>query len=758
MPDTTVIVLSAASDSSTESDASAGQASKPKSKVTAAAEVKAKSVAPKKGKPAHDLTSPEYFLNRELTWLQFNSRVLNEAGDERTPLLERVKFLAITGSNLDEFFMKRIGGLKHQLSAGVSDLTVDGMTPKEQLDRCHDYIGEYCDLQQKTFLQLHELLSEQSIQILHYSETTKKEQVALRQEYLKNIYPLVTPQSVDPAHPFPFVSNLSINLLVTFRRPRSRDVLMARVKIPVGDGAPRFVRLGDSYRFVPLEEVLAQNLDTLFPEVEVLSSELFRVTRNSNTEGDEGAAEDLLSLIESELRERRLAPIVRMEVLKGMAPLHRGFLAAELGLDSSSDVFEVDEMLGLRDLFEFTGLDFPTLKDPPHHPIDNPSLTTGRNIFHVLRDSKSLLLQHPYEAFGTSTERFVREAANDPKVRAIKMTLYRTTRDSNLIRHLIAAAHNGKQVAVAVELKARFDEEANIHLATMMEEAGIHVTYGVLGLKTHSKIILVVRQDFDGLRRYIHIGTGNYHPLTSRIYSDLGLLTTDPDIGEDATELFNYLTTGITPQRKYNKLLAAPSHLKSALLAKIERERENCLSGKPSKIQMKMNALEDADITRALYRASAAGVPVDLIVRDSCKLRPGLKGLSESVKVISIVGRFLEHARIYYFFNDGDEEYFIGSADAMKRNLEHRVEVVTPVESKRLQKRIREMLDIQLADLRSAWDMQPDGTYVQRLAKEGEDQRSSQEILIAMAEKRKKEANRLKKQKRDKVLRRRAGK
>jgi polyphosphate kinase len=401
--------------------------------------------------------------------------------------------------------------------------------------------------------------------------------------------------------------------------------------------------------------------------------------------------------------------------------------------------------MALRDLMEIAGLDYPHLKDPTHHPVDHPLLQSQRNIFHIIRDAGDILLQHPYESFTTSVERFLHEAGNDPKVRAIKMTLYRTATESRIVELLIDAAENGKQVAVVVELKARFDEAANIRLAERMEESGIHVTYGVVGLKTHCKVIMVIRQDYDGLRRYIHLGTGNYHPGTARLYSDLGLLTCDDQIGQDTTELFNYLTTGYTPKRNYKKLFPAPKLLKKSLLARIERETALHSDKKPGLIQFKMNALEDYDIVQALYKASQAGVQVDLIVRDSCRLRPGVPGLSESVRVISIVGRFLEHARVYYFHNDGKEEYFIGSADAMNRNLEARVEILAPVEAPSLRRELRKFLNTQLNDRRSAWDMQPDGSYVQRQPEPGVETRPSQHLLIELAGKRQREATRLKK-------------
>ncbi len=690
-----------------------------------------------------ELSRPELYLNRELTWLAFNSRVLHEAEDERTPLLERVKFLAITGSNLDEFFMKRIGGLKQQVAAGVAGRTVDGRTPEQQLAECYEVVREQQRRQQELVPILLARLGEHGVEVHGYDTLSKKDQRQVREEFSRNIYPLLTPQSIDPAHPFPFVSNLSLNLLVTLRYPGESDQSLARVKVPVGAGLPRFIRVADRARFVPLEDVMSQNLDLLFPGMEIVEGALFRVTRNANTERSEEHADDLLALIESELQDRKFAPIVRLQVMPGMNPTHRGRLAAELGLDEDADVFEPEAMLGLRDLMEVAALNLPRLKDRPHHPVDHPALESSRNIFHTIRESGPILLQHPYESFPSSVERFLREASADPKVRAIKMTLYRTYAQSGIVEHLVEAAENGKQVAVVVELKARFDEEANIRLASKMEEAGIHVTYGVVGLKTHSKVILVVRQDYNGLRRYVHVGTGNYHSVTARIYCDLGLLTHDDAIGADATELFNYLTTGFTPKREYKKMLVAPKLLKRGLLSRIEREIKHHTGDNPGHLLFKMNALEDVDIARALYEASAAGVRVDLIVRDSCRVRPGVPGLSDNIRVISVVGRFLEHTRVYYFKNGGQEEYWFGSADAMKRNLEHRVEVLVPVEGPQLQKDLRTMLEAQWEDHRSAWEMRADGTYVQRTPDPEGESRGCQEVLIELAEKRHREATRL---------------
>jgi polyphosphate kinase len=673
--------------------------------------------APGLNDPApHDLASPELYLNRELTYLNFCWRVLHEAEDDRIPLLERLKFIAIVSSNVDEFFQKRIGGLKQQVGAHLQSVTADGRTPQQQIDECLELI---------TALERHKLqildrvladLRGAGVWLAPFRELDAAQQAYVREHYLRNIFPLMTPQAMDPAHPFPFVSNLSLNLLVSLHYAGDAESLLARIKIPIGAGTPRFVRIGASRVFVDLADVVANNLDLLFPGMEIEGYSMFRVTRNAITLQDEEEAEDLLELIEYELRERKFAPVVRLQVDPNLSPYLRGRLAAELELDEASDVFEAQGMLGQRDLAELANLEVPELRDPPHSPSPPVELLSDGNIFHAIRDARSLLVQHPYESFQQSVERFLGEASEDPKVRAIKMTLYRTGKDSQVIRHLVRAARNGKQVAVVLELKARFDEEANIKWASRMERAGIHVTYGVVGLKTHCKVTLVVRQDFDGLRRYAHIATGNYHAGTARLYTDVGLFSCDGALGSDLSELFNYLTTGYKPRRQYQKLLVAPKILKQALLDKIQREVEVAGAGGHGHIQWKINALDDVDLVRALYRASQRGVTIDLIVRDTCRLRPGLAGVSANIRVLSIIGRFLEHTRIYYFGNAGKPEYYIGSADAMQRNLERRVEVLTPIEDPKSQHELRFILDAQLSDQRGAWDMRSDGSYVQRSA------------------------------------------
>ena len=666
----------------------------------------------------HDLSACDLYLNREITWLQFNRRVLCEAMDSENPLLERLKFFAIFASNIDEFFMKRIGGLKLQQMAGVVELTVDGRSPEQQLTECRTLVKELEVINDKALPELLVELDAKDIRILNYDQLDQDQQDTLRHHYFENIFPLVTPQIFDPAHPFPFISNLSLNILVTLTSSHDEDPFLARVKVPVGADVPRFVQLPDTSHFVPLEQIIAHNLDLLFPGEQDFEFDYFYISRNAAAERQESGVSDLLAMIESELRDRRIAPIIRITVNQGMNDDRKKMLAEQLGLNVEMDVFESESLLAQKDLFELVSLPRPELHYPTHLPINHHRLQDGqRSIFYSIREAHSILLQHPYESFNTSVVRFLKEAANDEQVRAIKMSLYRTDEETRIIDLLIQAANNRKQVAVVVELKAKFDEAANIKWAERMERAGIHVTYGVIGLKTHCKVLMVVRQDADKLRRYVHIGTGNYHGGTARQYTDLGLLTCDHHIGNDVTELFNYLTTGHSRKRTFKQLLVSPKQLKKELIDNINREIAHVTQGGKGLIQIKSNALEDRDIVEALYRASVAGVKVDLIIRDTCRLRPGIKGLSENVTVISIVGRFLEHSRVFYFWNKGAEEYLIGSADLMKRNLESRVEVVTPINRKSLKNELRLVLDTLLNDDVDAWEMQSDGSYIKRNCK-----------------------------------------
>ena len=694
-----------------------------------------------------DLSDPSLFLNRETTWINFNFRVLHEAEDDRTPLLERLKFIAIVASNLDGFFMKRIGGLKQQVGAGVLDLTVDGRTPEQQITECYELVRRLEERQARALKRVLADLSEHNIFIVDWDKLEAGQRQQLRETYLERIYPLTTPQALDPAHPFPFVSNLSLNLFVGLQEPGQPYPAMARVKVPVGAGIPRFMRLEDSHTFIPLESVMAHNLDILFPGMEVTSYALFRVTRNSSTEVAEENAEDLLARIETGLRERRFAPIVRLEVSEGMQPLFRGKVAAELGLDEQADVFEGPKLLQLNDLSEIAALEVPALRDPAHHPIDHPSLASDRSILHTIREEGPMLLHHPYHSYQRSVERLLKEASTDPKVRAIKMTFYRTSAESKAIDYLIEAAQNGKQVTAVMEIKASFDERVNIEWANRLGAAGINITYGVVGLKTHCKAILIVRDDYDGIRRYAHLSTGNYNAETARLYSDIGLLTCDAEVGSDLTELFNYLTTGFKPKRKYLKIQPAPKGLERFLLSRIEAAADAHTDESPSRIQFKMNALEDPGVTTALYRASMAGVRIDLFVRDTCRLRPGVPGLSENIRVQSNIGRFLEHARVYYFEIDGEEEYHIASADCMSRNLRNRVEILTPVEDLGLREELRFFLDAQSADRRGGWEMRADGSYRKRVPSDPDDEGGSQQAMASWAADRLREATRLKRRK-----------
>lgn len=661
------------------------------------------------------LDNYDLYLNRELTWLEFNRRVLHESADDNNPLLERLKFLAIFSSNIDEFFMKRIGGLNLQVAANVSELTVDGLTPKQQLSECRKVVQNVEQERDQLLQHLLTELEQFDVRIINYSELDSKQEEFVRNYYLDNIFPLITPQVFDPAHPFPFISNLSLNILVTLPGDHETQETLARIKVPVGTGVKRFIAVGESHHFVPLEQVIANNLDLLFPGCSNLEYNFFSITRNASAEKEESGANDLMELIESELRDRRIAPIVRIVINEGMSEHKLKFLTNQLGLSQETDVFLCPNLLSQRDLFQIANLPIKHLRDPSFIPENHYRLNDSqRSIFYIIRESESILLQHPYESFATSVVRLLEEASKDRLVRAIKMTLYRTDEETKIVDLLIKAAQNGKQVAVVVELKAKFDEAANITWASRMEEAGIHVTYGVIGLKTHCKCIMVVRQDYSGLNRYVHIGTGNYHGGTAKLYSDLGLLTCNPEIGHDVTELFNFLTTGFSQKRNFKRLLPAPKLLKKSLLKKIAREIELHTDESPGLIQMKTNALEDRDIVFALYQASIAGVKVELIVRDTCRLRPAIVGLSENITVISIIGRFLEHSRVFYFKNGGEEEYFIGSADLMRRNLESRVEIVTPILKKSLKRELRLLFNTMLDDDCDAWEMKSDGSYIRR--------------------------------------------
>jgi polyphosphate kinase len=647
------------------------------------------------------------YLNRELSWLDFNARVLALAEDPDLPLLERAKFLAIFSSNLDEFFQVRVSGLKEQLAAGVRSTSPDGLDQVEQLRAIRARVEELVTRQAAVFTkEVVPALRDAGVEFADWEELSGDERDQLRREFEHRIFPVLTPLAVDPAHPFPYISNLSLNLAVAVRDPVAGDSRFARVKVP--PLLPRFVTLPAGTRFVPLEQVIAAHLDTLFPGMEVLAVHPFRVTRDADIElSDE--AEDLLTAMEFVLRQRtKFGAAVRLEVDSKMPPDLLDLLCRELEL-GSQDVYVVDGPLDLSGLWTLYALRRPELKYPKYTPQTPPPLAGGddADVFWAMRNG-DVLVHHPYDSFTTSVEAFVAQAAADPHVLAIKQTLYRTGGDeAGIVASLVKAAESGKQVVALVELKARFDEQANIERARMLERAGAHVVYGLVGLKTHSKILLVVRQESDGIRLYVHFGTGNYNPKTANTYEDLGVLSADPDLGADVSELFNHLT-GYSRQGEYRKLIVAPGQLRDRLRTLI---REQARPG--GRITLKINSLADAEMIDELYTASAAGARIDLVVRGICCLRPGVPGLSERITVRSIVGRYLEHSRIFRFGPAGAEDtcYLIGSADLMPRNLDRRVETLLRVDDPRLRARLDEILDLNLADDVLAWTLEADGTW-----------------------------------------------
>jgi len=663
------------------------------------------------------------YFNRELSWLDFNWRVLHQARDKRVPLLERVRFISIAASNLDEFFRKRVGGLKRQVAAGVHRPSPDGRLPGEQLEMSRNAVLEMYRVLTKTWEDelKPELSSEAGVHVLNYSDLNDEQKSVLRAYFMSHVFPILTPLAVDPGHPFPFISNLSLSLAVSLRHPARKTAHFARLKVPIR-GA-RWIALDDSKGYVPVEQVIAANAGELFRGMEVEGVHAFRITRNADLKRDEEVADDLIEMISDELQERRFAPIVRLEVESTMPSEIRELLARELNL-TSEDVYETGTELDLASTAEFANLDRPEIQDEEWEPvIPNRLLHEGetgdrRDIFEVIR-SGDVMVHHPYESFAASVQRFVEEAAVDPSVIAIKQTLYRTSDESPIVKALLKAANRGKQVAVLVEVKARFDEKNNIEWGQKLEQSGVHVTYGLVGLKTHSKTTLVVRKENQGLRSYCHIGTGNYHPSTAKLYTDLGLLTCAPEIGEDIVNLFHYLT-GYAPEQHYNKLIVAPRDMRHFFVDRIRHEIHNQEENGNGRIIAKMNALDDLVIIKELYKASQEGVKIDLIVRGHCRLRPGLKGISENIRVVSIIGRFLEHSRIYFFGNDGDPRLFIGSADWQRRNLEDRVEVVVEIEKRSLRDRLIRILDFSLRDVSSAWDLDAAGFYKLRTV-EGQD-------------------------------------
>jgi polyphosphate kinase len=668
---------------------------------------------------ALDLRHPSLYLNRELSWLEFNRRVLHEAEDPRTPLLERLKFLGIFASNLDEFFQVRVAGLKEQVAARYTDRTADGTTAEEQLRAITAVVRELVSRHSACLTEeVAPALRAAGVDlVLAEDRLTDDDRAFLTGYFQEHLYPVLTPLAVDPAHPFPYISNLSLSLAVVLRDDRGEEHF-ARVKVP--RILPRWVPLPGAHRYVPLELVIALHLEALFTGVEILGRYPFRITRNTDLDIDQDDdAEDLLSLIQEEVRNRRFAEIVRLEVHPAMPESLRRLLLDEFNADqeedgvqlTGEDVYDIAGLIDACDLIELSGLDVPELHDPPHAPVLPPPLAGARNIFDVIRDG-DILVHHPYESFTGSVERFIQAAVDDPDVLAIKLTLYRIGADSAIARQLQLAAERGKQVAVLIELQARFDEESNIRWAKRLEDVGVHVSYGVAGLKTHSKVILVVRREGSAIRRYVHVGTGNYAARTARTYTDFGLFSASPDLGADLSDLFNVLTGFAYPER-FRKLVVAPTALRPWVLDMIRREAAHARAGRPARILARMNALVDAEVIHALYEASVAGVEIDLLVRGICCLRPGVPGASERIRVRSVIGRFLEHSRAFGFENGGRHELFIGSADWMPRNFDRRIEVVIPVEDPAHRDTIRYTMEVMLEDNRQAWQLEADGTYVQ---------------------------------------------
>jgi polyphosphate kinase len=653
---------------------------------------------------------PARLLNRELSWLDFNSRVLALAEDPSIPPLERAKFLAIFASNLDEFYMVRVAGIKRQVAAGLATRSPDGLLPREQLAAIAEKTLPAVQRHGRAFCEsVLPVLRESGVEVIRWRELDEVQQKELNELFQDQIFPVVTPLAVDQGHPFPYISNRSLNLAVLVRDPVSAKVHFARIKVP--PLLPRFIALSGEEQFVPLEDVIAANLDKLFSGMEVLEHHTFRVTRNADLEVNDDDAEDLMRLLEEELQRKRFSPAVRLEIEPGMPDRIRDLLMTELQIESN-DVQALPAPLGLSGLWDLYNLDRPDLKYEPFQPVTPSPLVHSEeagDVFSALKEG-DILLHHPYDSFTTTVERFIEQAAEDPDVLAIKQTLYRTSGDSPIVDALIEAAEAGKQVVVLVEIKARFDERNNINWARALERAGCHVVYGLMGLKTHSKLCLVVRQEGKRLRRYVHVGTGNYNPKTARIYEDLGLLTSDTRIGSAVSDLFNYLT-GYSRQTKYRSLIVAPHGLRKRLLSLIRHEANVSTSRKPGHIAMKLNALVDAEIIEALYDASQAGVRVDLAVRGICSLRPGVKGLSETIRVRSILGRFLEHSRILYFRNEDHPKFYIGSADLMPRNLDRRVEALVAITEPESQSRLQEILELCMSANAHAWALGPEGEW-----------------------------------------------
>ena len=669
------------------------------------------SVVARSTSPATDLPAGRY-LNRELSWLDFNARVLSLAQDEKLPLLERVKFLSIFASNLDEFYMVRVAGLKRRQSTGLSLRSLDGLSPREQLHRINVRTQDLSTELATCFADdIAPALADEGIRIVHWDELEPSEAARLREYFRDHVFPVLTPLAVDPAHPFPYISGLSLNLAVLIRDHGGGPSRFARVKVP--NNVPRFVTLADGQSFLPLEDLISAHLPQLFPGNDVIARHVFRVTRNADFDVEDDRDEDLLQALERELARRRFGPAVRLEITDSMDPEVLGFLLSELDI-SESDVVGVPGLLDLSALMALYDLDRPELKDETFVPATHPRLSEGetpKSVFATLREG-DVLVHHPYDSFATSVQRFIEQAAEDPHVLAIKQTLYRTSGDSPIVEALSDAAQAGKQVVVLVEIKARFDEAANISWARQLEQAGCHVVYGLVGLKTHCKTALVVRSENGVLRRYCHLGTGNYNPKTARLYEDFGILTADSRVGADLTDLFNALT-GYSRQTNYRTLLVSPRGIRQGLLDRIEREIAHARDGRPAGVMFKINSLVDEGIIDGLYRASQAGVEVALLVRGICALRPGVPGLSENIEVRSIVGRFLEHSRLVHFRNGDDQEWWLGSADMMHRNLDRRIEVMLQITDPLARQQLSDVTSKAWGESVRCWKLTSDGTWMQ---------------------------------------------
>lgn len=683
----------------------------------------------------YDLDNPALFINRELSLLEFNRRVLQEAQDDRNPLLERAKFLAIYSSNMDEFFMVRVAGLKQQVAAGVVDVPADGLTPMEQLIAIRKKVRTTLKDMYRCFDEIQARLAEAGLHLHCYDDLTKSQQQAADQYFKNEIFPILTPLAFDPGRPFPHISSLSLNLAVLVRDPETGIENFARIKVP--GTLPRLVPLkrmrGDEkrvYRFVWVEELIVHNLNELFPGFEIVDAHPFRITRNADLELEGNEAADLLEAIEANVRRRRFGFVVRLTTTPGIPEQLRQLLMKNLDV-SQEDTYESSGPLGLSGLMGLLKVDRPDLKDPPFLPVIHPRLRnmeSRENIFRAIREG-DILLHHPYDSFVPVID-FLKTAARDPKVLAIKQTLYRAGANSPVVDALMEATENGKQVSALVELKARFDEESNIGWAKTLERVGVHVVYGFMSLKTHTKVCLVVRREDDVVRRYVHMSTGNYNAITANIYTDMGFFTCKPEFGADASDLFNALT-GYSKKLDYKKILVAPYNLRRRFAALIEREIKWANKGTPARLIFKMNSLIDPDFIRQLYRASQAGVQVELLVRGICGLRPGIPHLSDNIKVVSVVGRFLEHSRIYYFHNGNNPDIYLGSADLMPRNLDRRIETLFPIEDLTLKQELMNVLEISLADNVQARVLRPDGSYVRLSPGSNEKPRNSQVELMA---------------------------